>query len=498
MLELTRFLCPLCVCTGGANNPRCLLTPPGEAPGPRQGSGPSWACSSRLGRMTDACGGGGRAAAPASSLDASDPELHYEEEDEDESESSDTVSICSDDSVYPCYEVSLGAGGTGDLSLYQCCARNDAKLVQERLEHGVTRSEAMELDANGRNALMVACYKGFVDIVPLLQKCPYINVNQQDKDGNTALMMAAQAGHITIVNYLLNYFPALEVDKRDPRGLTALMKAAVQGRQNCVAALLLAGADLQAMDPIKGKTAREWAVFTGRFETTVRIRSLLRRPRAEQFSTRYRPEWPALAELVAKALRPKSTGKRLSEKIKSMFTFSFPHDPEEDGVMDHMVRMTTSLASPFVATACQTVCPESPPEVGKHRLSVPEILGHHVLDPDAESETTSCLSTSASSCNGQAVSEIRLLPSRRQARGLLSFLPLWLRRGNIIFPGEPIPKIKVSKDSCPPAGSRERRKPKGDKNLLQPPKWKYKELQEEKKAAKEAKKEEKKKRGKHK
>ncbi|NXJ31740.1 PANKY protein, partial [Ciconia maguari] len=62
-----------------------------------------------------------------------------------------------------------------------------------------------------------------------------------DKDGNTALMMAAQAGHITIVNYLLNYYPALEVDKRDPRGLTALMKAAVQGQQDCVAALLLAG-----------------------------------------------------------------------------------------------------------------------------------------------------------------------------------------------------------------------------------------------------------------
>lgn len=45
-----------------------------------------------------------------------------------------------------------------------------------------------------QNGLMVACYKGFVDIVPLLQKCPYLNVNQQDKDGNTALMMAAQAG----------------------------------------------------------------------------------------------------------------------------------------------------------------------------------------------------------------------------------------------------------------------------------------------------------------
>nr|XP_026654739.1 photoreceptor ankyrin repeat protein-like [Zonotrichia albicollis] len=156
------------------------------------------------------------------------------------------------------------------------------------------------------------------------------------------------------------------------------MKAAVQGRQDCVTALLLAGADLQAVDAVKGKTAREWATFTGRFETTVRIRSLLRRPRAEQFAAQYQPEWPALAELVAKALSPKSRSKRLSEKIRSIFTFNIPRNPEEDGVLDHMVRMTTAMGSPFVATACQTVCPDSPPEVGKRRLSVQEILGQHV------------------------------------------------------------------------------------------------------------------------
>lgn len=127
------------------------MSPPGEVPGPTQGSGPSWARSPQPGRMTDACGGGEHAAAPTSSLDASDPELYYEEEEEEkESEPSDTGSIFSDDSVYPCYELSPGAGGAGDLSLYQCCARNDAKLVQERLEHGVTRSEATELDVNGR------------------------------------------------------------------------------------------------------------------------------------------------------------------------------------------------------------------------------------------------------------------------------------------------------------------------------------------------------------
>ncbi|XP_035164910.1 photoreceptor ankyrin repeat protein-like [Oxyura jamaicensis] len=416
---------------------------------------------------------------------ASDPELYYEEEDESSagSEPSDTCSILSDDSVYPCSELPAETGGAEGLSLYQCCLRNDAKLVRERLERGVSRREATELDINGRNGLMVACCKGFVDIVPLLRQCPHFDVNQQDKEGNTALMMAAQAGHVTIVNYLLNYFPALDVDRRDGRGLTALMKAAVQGQQDCVAALLLAGADLQAVDPIKGKTAREWAVFTGRFETTAHIRSLLRRPRAEQFGTRYLPEWPALAGLVAKALSPKSRSQRLSEKIRSLFTFRFPRDPEEDGVMDHMVRMTTALASPFVATACQTVCPDSPPEVGKRRLSVPEILQQHVPDPGTSSPVAG-----AASCNGQAVSEIRLLPPRRPQSRLLGFLPqrLLLLRGNSIFPGEHVPKIKLTKASSPPASRREWRRRARDKELLQPPKWRYKELQEEKRAAKEA------------
>ncbi|KAM7028339.1 photoreceptor ankyrin repeat protein [Acridotheres tristis] len=452
--------------------------------------------------MTDACNGGERAAAPTPSLDASDPELHYEEEEEEEdassgsSEPSDSSSIFSDDSVYPCYEASPEADGAGLLSLYQCCARNDAKLVWERLECGVTRSEATEVDINGRNALMVACSKGFVDIVPLLQKCPYININQQDNDGNTALMMAAQAGHITIVNYLLNYYPALEVDQRDPRGLTALMKAAVQGQRDCVTALLLAGADLQAVDAVKGKTAREWATFTGRFETTVRIRTLLRRPRAEQFGAQYQPEWPALAELVAKALSPKSRSKRLSEKIRSIFTFNIPRNPEEDGVMDHMVRMTTSLASPFVATACQTICPDSPPEVGKRRLSVPEILGQHVPASGDESEVSSRPSTGGSSCNGHAVPGARPPPPRQPPGRLLSFLPLWLRRANSIFPGEPVPKIKVSKASGSSAGERKPRVK--DKHLLQPPQWRYKVLKEEKKAAEEAKAGEKKKKKKKK
>lgn len=43
---------------------------------------------------------------------------------------------------------------------------------------------------------MVACCKGFVDIVHGLHNCPFIDINHQDNEGNTALMIASQAGKL--------------------------------------------------------------------------------------------------------------------------------------------------------------------------------------------------------------------------------------------------------------------------------------------------------------
>lgn len=45
-----------------------------------------------------------------------------------------------------------------------------------------------------QTGLMVACYHGFGSVVALLSRCPFLDVNQQDKEGDTALMLAAQAG----------------------------------------------------------------------------------------------------------------------------------------------------------------------------------------------------------------------------------------------------------------------------------------------------------------
>lgn len=56
---------------------------------------------------------------------------------------------------------------------------------------GESRGSELPLPQTG---LMVACYRGFQSIVALLSQCPFLDVNQQDKGGDTALMLAAQAG----------------------------------------------------------------------------------------------------------------------------------------------------------------------------------------------------------------------------------------------------------------------------------------------------------------
>lgn len=55
----------------------------------------------------------------------------------------------------------------------------------------------------GQNGLMLGVSKGFVDIVFGLYTCPMVDINHQDNDGNTALMIAAQAGMLVEVGHKL-------------------------------------------------------------------------------------------------------------------------------------------------------------------------------------------------------------------------------------------------------------------------------------------------------
>lgn len=41
--------------------------------------------------------------------------------------------------------------------------------------------------------------------------------------------------------YLLNYYPGVDIEIKDCRGFTALIKATISGRDDIVAALVMAG-----------------------------------------------------------------------------------------------------------------------------------------------------------------------------------------------------------------------------------------------------------------
>ncbi|XP_066538048.1 ankyrin repeat domain-containing protein 33B [Hoplias malabaricus] len=441
-------------------------------------------------------------------------EEDYEEYDEF-SQLPDTRSITSDDSFYPPedfddiedYEdletIPSPEYETAMLSFFQACSSNHALTVKLMIRRGVTEDEVQETDKNNRNGLMVACYQGYVDVVIALSVCPYLDVNWQDNEGNTALITAAQAGHITITNYLLNYFPGLDIEKRNCLGFTALMKAAVQGRVDCVRALMMAGADLEAQDHGRKYTAREWALFTGRYETAFVMLRLFQRPCPEQCSDAYRPEWPLLPALVSKAQQPKGCIQKISEALREFFNISNVTNASEDGVLDHMVRMTTALSSPFLAVSCQTVCPNSPPCVGKRRYSVPEITrkqrGQQLkgLGPGHLENYKRLFQNSRvtlvpkpkdrrSSLQPQALKDSS--DHTEMAARRASLLPLNVARRSSVRPGLVVPKLRISKAPVPTfEPEKERRKSSNTSgHFLQIPKWRYKELKEERKKAEEA------------
>lgn len=70
-------------------------------------------------------------------------------------------------------------------------------------------------------------------------------------------------------------------------------------------------------------------------------------------------EWPPLASLVAKAQEPRGCLKRLSDTVRQVFNIANVTNPEDEGVIDHMVSVTTAMRSPFIAVACHTVSNEA-------------------------------------------------------------------------------------------------------------------------------------------
>ena len=110
---------------------------------------------------------------------------------------------------------------------------------------------ARSTDCWGRTALMLACVEGEDALARLL--LPWSDAGASDRDGETALMLAA-FGHPRCVELLL---PVSDPEARDADGWTALMWAASSGNERCVE-LLLPHSDASAATP-SGITALDIA-----------------------------------------------------------------------------------------------------------------------------------------------------------------------------------------------------------------------------------------------
>lgn len=86
--------------------------------------------------------------------------------------------------------------------------------------------------------------------------------NQRDKDGNTALLLAASGNFSDGVQLMLN--GKAQVDLANNRGETALIRAVHARDQQAVQALLLAGADPDRPDSLAGLSARDYAARDSR------------------------------------------------------------------------------------------------------------------------------------------------------------------------------------------------------------------------------------------
>ena len=91
-----------------------------------------------------------------------------------------------------------------------------------------------------------AAYRGHIqDVVELLLAVPGIHVNVKSRRGATALMAAAEGGHLAIVELLLTA-PGIDVNAKSRTGTTALIAAADEGHAEIVRLLLAEGANVNA------------------------------------------------------------------------------------------------------------------------------------------------------------------------------------------------------------------------------------------------------------
>ncbi|ORX78142.1 ankyrin, partial [Anaeromyces robustus] len=95
-------------------------------------------------------------------------------------------------------------------------------------------------------SLMVACKNNLIPVVKLFLEY-HADVNIQDSEGYTSLMMACSRNNLNLVKVLLSH-ESTDINKPTKEGCTPLMRACQIKNVDITVALIEAGADIYAID----------------------------------------------------------------------------------------------------------------------------------------------------------------------------------------------------------------------------------------------------------
>mmetsp|Transcript_22771 Transcript_22771/g.37718 ORF Transcript_22771/g.37718 Transcript_22771/m.37718 type:complete len:356 (+) Transcript_22771:59-1126(+) len=155
----------------------------------------------------------------------------------------------------------------GNSALNCAAYRGSMDLVMLLLSHDATVIDCSDV-VTGKTALIKAAYAGHVEVVEALLRAG-ASKDAADAQGYTALAFAASFNHLAVVQALL--VGGADPDVQDEFGITPLIHCAARGYIGPVEALLRAGAKGTLKDS-EGKTALDYAEGAEHVEIVAELR----------------------------------------------------------------------------------------------------------------------------------------------------------------------------------------------------------------------------------
>lgn len=146
----------------------------------------------------------------------------------------------------------------GESALTAACLNGNKSICELLIERG--RAGLTAANSKSWTPLLCAVKSGCWETVEFLLSIDPSIVNQTDKHGRTALILAASEGHLAIMDILVEKGAQLHAHDKD--GLTALSWACLKGHLNAVISLINSGVDVNHADH-SGRTPLDLATFYG-------------------------------------------------------------------------------------------------------------------------------------------------------------------------------------------------------------------------------------------